>query len=545
MRRSSLRFPAAAPAAAVRAALLLTVLWAAAALGGATGLRAQQEFDVLIRNGRVLDGTGNPWYHADLGITGDRIVALGDLSGARARRVIDASGLYVAPGFIDVHSHAGPGLATPGLSGAVPLLAQGITTAMVNPDGGGAVDLVEQRRRLLADGLGVNVGLMVPHGSVRGEVIGMDDRAPTPQEMERMKALVRAGMEAGAFGLSSGPYYAPGSFSTTEELVELAKVAAEFGGVYSSHVRDESDYTVGVVAAVDEVIRVAREARLPGIVTHIKALGPRVWGYSQALVSRIERAREQGVEVFADQYPYEASQTGLSAALVPRWAQAGGRDSLARRAADPAVHPRLRAEMLENLDRRGGAERLQFSRYTADPSIEGRTLRQVADQRGKDPVDLALELVLAEGGPGVVSFNMDEGDITTLMRQPWMMTGSDGTLVPMNEGVPHPRAYGTYPRKIRRYVVEREVIDLASAIRSMTSLPASVFRVADRGLLRPGAFADVVVFDLARLRDLATYEQPHQLSEGMVHVLVNGRFAVDAERATGVNAGRVLDRHAR
>jgi N-acyl-D-amino-acid deacylase len=535
--------PGARPTA--RAATLVFLLGIAAVAGGADPLRAQQELDLLIRNGRVVDGTGNPWYYADLGIAGDRIVAMGDLSGARARRVIDARGLYVAPGFIDVHSHAGPGLATPELSPAQPLLAQGITTVMINPDGGGEVDLVAQRRKLLADGLGVNVGLMVPHGSVRGEVLGMEDRAPTPQELERMRALVRAGMEAGAFGLSSGPYYAPGSFSTTEELVELAKVAAEFGGVYSSHIRDESDYTVGVVAAVDEVIRVAREAELPGIVTHIKALGPRVWGYSQALVSRIERAREQGVEVFADQYPYEASQTGLSAALVPRWAQAGGRDSLARRAADPAVLARLKEEMRENLDRRGGAERLQFSLYRADPAIEGRTLRQVADERGKDPVDLALELVLHEGGPGVVSFNMDEGDITTLMRQPWMMTGSDGTLVPMNSGVPHPRAYGTYPRKIRRYVVEREVIDLGSAIRSMTSLPASVFRVADRGLLRPGAVADGVVFDLDRVRDRATYEQPHQLSEGVVYVLVNGRPAVDGERVTGEKAGLVLDRHPR
>lgn len=526
----------------VRVLLLLASLCALVAPGH---LSAQQQFDLLIRNGRVLDGSGNPWYHADLGITGNRITAMADLSGAAARRVIDATGLYVAPGFIDVHSHAGPGLATPRLSGGLPLLAQGITTVMVNPDGGGDVDLVEQRRKLLADGLGVNVALMVPHGSVRGEVLGMEDRAPTPAEMERMRALVRAGMEAGAFGLSSGPYYAPGSFSTTEELVELAKVAAEFGGVYGSHIRDESDYTVGVVAAVDEVIRVAREARLPGIVTHIKALGPRVWGFSQALVSRIERAREQGVEVFADQYPYEASQTGLSAALVPRWAQAGGRDSLAGRAADPTLRARLRSEMLENLDRRGGADRLQFSLYRADPSIEGKTLRQVADERRKDPIDLALQLVLVEGGPGVVSFNMDERDITTLMRQPWMMTGSDGTLVPIDSGVPHPRAYGSYPRKIRRYVVEREVIDLGSAIRSMTSLPASVFRVADRGVLRPGAIADVVVFDLARIHDLATYEQPHQLSEGVVHVLVNGRLAVEGERATGVKAGQVLDRRAR
>lgn len=505
-------------------------------------LEAQPDFDFLIRGGKVLDGTGNPWYYADIGIRGDRVVGMGDLSGATATRVIDARGLYVSPGFIDVHSHAGPGLATPGLSAAIPLLTQGITTVMVNPDGGGEVDLVTQRRELLVDGLGVNVALMVPHGSVRREVLGMEDRAPTSAELDLMRSLVRAGMEAGAFGLSSGPYYAPGSFSTTDELVDLARIAAEFGGVYTSHIRDESDYTIGVVAAVDEVIQVAREAGLPGIVTHIKALGPRVWGYSQALVSRIDRARAQGLEIFADQYPYEASSTGLSAALVPRWAQAGGQEALAARATDPNIRPQLIAEMHDNLDRRGGADRLQISRYAENPSIEGQTLEQVANARRGDPVEVALDLILAGEGPGVVSFNMAEGDIRTLMRQPWMMTGSDGTLVPMGSGVPHPRAYGSYPRKIRHYVLEQEVLDLGAAIRSMTSLPATVFRVADRGLLREGAIADVVIFDLERIRDRATYESPHQLSEGIVQVFVNGGLALEAERVTADRFGLVLNR---
>jgi N-acyl-D-amino-acid deacylase len=514
------------------AASLLLCLAVAAPLAG-------QDYDLVIRGGRVLDGSGNPWYRADVGIRGERIAAVGDLSGARARRVIEASGLYVAPGFIDVHSHAGPGLAGAELSPAGPLLAQGITTVVVNPDGGGPVDLVEQRRALLSDGLGVNVMLMVPLSSVRGEVLGMEDRAPSPAEMERMKALVRAGIAAGAFGLTSGVFSAPGSFATTEELVELARVAAELGGVYSSHIRDEADYTVGVVAAVDEVIRVAREAQLPGIVTHIKALGPRVWGYSQALVSRIDRAREQGVEVYADQYPYEASSTSLGSALLPRWAQAGGADSLARRLADAALRARLRAEMLENLDRRGGPERIQFSRYLADPSIEGRTLRQVADERRLDAIELAMELVPGEG-PGIVSFNMSPADVALLMRQPWTMTSSDGGLGPMGEGVPHPRAYGTYPRKIRKYVVEDGVVDLATAIRSMTSLPATVFRLPDRGVLREGAVADVVVFDLETIGDRATYEQPHQLAEGMVHVLVNGGVALEGRRFTGSRDGRVL-----
>jgi N-acyl-D-aspartate/D-glutamate deacylase len=504
-------------------------------------LGAQEPYDLLIVNGRVLDGSGNPWRYAEVAVVGDRIAAVGDLRGASARRVLDAKGLYVAPGFIDVHSHAGRGLTKPELSGAVPLLAQGVTTVVVNPDGGGPVDLVAQRAALLEHGLGINVAQLVPHGSIRRQVMGMADRAPTAEELERMKALVRAGMEAGGFGLSSGLYYAPGSYAATEEVIALARVAAEYGGVYTSHIRDEADYTVGVVAAVDEVIRIAREAELPGIVTHIKALGPRVWGYSLAMVRRIERARAAGIEVYADQYPYTASGTSITGALVPRWALTGGRDSLLARLERPDELARLRADMLENLDRRGGAARLQFQRFAPDPSIEGKTLEQVAQERGLAPVDLAIELLKA-GGAGLVSFNMDEGDVELLMRQPWTMTSSDGGLVPMGEGKPHPRFYGAFPRKIREYVLEKGVLDLATAIRSMTSMPAAVFRMKDRGVLRPGAFADIVVFDLERVRDRATYQRPHQLADGMVYVLVNGGLAVEDGRPTGDLHGRVLSR---
>jgi N-acyl-D-amino-acid deacylase len=508
---------------------------------GLTAPLAAQQYDLLIKNGRLLDGTGTPWYYADVAITGDRIVAVGRLSDASARRVIDATGLYVAPGFIDVHTHAGDGLVEEALSGARPLLAQGITTVVINPDGGGPVDLVEQRADLLQFGLGVSAAQLIGHGSVRRAVLGMQDRAPTPAELERMKALVRAGMEAGAFGLSSGPYYAPGSYSTTEELVALAKVAAEFDGVYTSHVRDEADYTVGVVAAVDEVITVAREARLPSVVTHIKVLGPRVWGYSMAIVQRIQRARDQGLEVFADQYPYLASGTSLTGALVPRWAQVGGRDSLLHRIDTPSERARLRTDMLENFERRGGADKLQFRTHAADRSIEGRTLQAVADERGMEPVDVALALLKA-GGAGVVSFNMNQEDVDLFMRQPWTMTSSDGGIVPMGEGVPHPRYYGSFPRKIRQYVIERGVIDLGAAIHSMTGMSAAVFRLPDRGQIRAGTVADVVVFDLETLTDKATFSDPHQLCEGMVFVLVNGRLAIDRGAFTGEKAGRVLAR---
>jgi len=503
--------------------------------------RAQESYELILRGGRVLDGSGNAWVVADVAIQEDRVAAVGDLGGAAAERLIDVSGLYVAPGFIDVHSHAGPGLATPELSGSEPLIAQGITTVLINPDGGGPTDLATQQTELLADGLGVNVGQLVPHGSIRIQVLGLGDRTPGEEDMDLMRDLVRQGMEAGAFGLSSGLFYSPASFSETEEIIELAKVAARFGGAYTSHIRDESTYTVGLMAAVDEVIRIGRDAGLPAIVSHVKALGPHVWGFSSAIVERVERARLEGVEVYADQYPYEASGSGITSALVPRWPQEGGHDSLVARIQDPELSPRIVTEMWENLDRRGGADRLQFRRFEPDPSIEGRTLQDVADERGVDPIQLALAL-LEQGGASFVSFNMNPRDVETLMRQPWTMTSTDGDLVPMGEGVPHPRSYGTYPRKLGHYVRDRRVIEAPFAVRSMTSLPSTVFRIADRGWIREGAYADLVVFDLTLVDDPATFQDPHRLARGMVHVMVNGEMVMEDGRFVDRRPGRVLRR---
>ncbi|MHB1327660.1 MAG: N-acyl-D-amino-acid deacylase family protein, partial [Gemmatimonadales bacterium] len=349
----------------------------------------------------------------------------------------------------------------------------------------------------------------------------MADRAPSAAELERMRNMVQAGMAAGAFGLSSGPYYAPGSYAKTDELITLAQIASQHRGVYASHIRDESDYSIGLLGAIEEVIQISETAKLPGVVTHIKALGPNVWGFSMAAIDRIERARARGVEVFADQYPWDASSTGLSAALVPRWAQVGGDSAMIRRFDDPKERDRLRAEMRVNLARRGGADRLMMSRHQADASLEGKTLAQIAASRNVDAIDAAIAILKA-GGSGVVSFNMIEDDIAGFMRRPWTITSSDGGLGPMGEGVPHPRAYGTYPRKLRLYVKERGVVGLEAAIRSMTSLPASVFRMADRGQIRVGAKADLAIFDLEQVRELATYQKPHQISEGMSYVVVNG-----------------------
>ena len=295
-------------------------------------------------------------------------------------RLLDAEGRTVVPGFIDAHSHAGGGLTDDTLSAAEPLLAQGITTVVINPDGGGAVDLAEQRTELLEHGLGVNAAPLVPHGSIRREVMGMADRAPTAEELDRMRQMVRQGMDEGGFGLSSGPFYAPGSYAETDEFIALSEVAAEYGGVYQSHIRDESNYTIGLIAAVDEVITIAREAGLPGIVTHIKALGPPVWGFSDAVATRIERARAEGVEVFADQYPYDASATSLTAALVPRWAEAGGRDSLVARIQDPAARERFEArELGSEIEEAIGELRPDYRTAILLRHVEGRAYDEIAE----------------------------------------------------------------------------------------------------------------------------------------------------------------------
>ncbi|HEX7140674.1 MAG TPA: D-aminoacylase [Vicinamibacterales bacterium] len=494
-------------------------------------------YDVLIRNGRVLDGSGNPWRYADIGIRGGRIADMGRLASASTARVIDAAGLVVAPGFIDVHSHAADGLAG-ALKDARQLLAQGITTVAINPDGGGPIDLRAQRAGYEQRGIGVNVALYVPHGSIRREVIGMADRDPTSAELDRMATLARRGMEAGGIGLSSGLYYAPGSYAKTEEVIALAKIAGEMGGVYESHIRDEADYNIGVVAAVEEVIRIAEEGHLPAVVGHMKALGPASWGLSMTLVERITQARARGVEVYADQYPYDASGTGIVGALIPRWAEVGGRPELLTRIQGPE-HERLAADIRRNLVRRGGADRLVISVYRVDPALEGQTLAAVASAMSKPPEEAAMALLL-KGDASLVSFNMSERDIELIMRQPFTMTCTDGDLVPFGQGKPHPRGNGAFARKLHVYVKERETIDLAFAVRSMTSLPAVVFGMKDRGVLRPGAWADVLVFDPATVRDAATYQNPHQLAEGFKYVLVNGTVAKDADGFSGKLGGKVV-----
>ncbi len=495
------------------------------------------KIDTLIRGGSVVDGTGAPATKADVGITGDRITFIGDAATAnvQADRVIDAAGLIVAPGFIDPHTHADDDLFDPKRNANLAFLTQGVTTVFIGSDGRSRIPLGKALQQLQTQGIGTNVASFVGHNAIRQAVMGSVDVAPTAEQLEKMKALVRQGMIEGAIGLSTGLYYAPGSYAKTEEVIELAKVAAEFGGVYDTHQRDESSYTIGLLGSIEEVIRIGREARIPVHISHIKALGADVWGQSGKAIELINRARAAGLEVTANQYPYIASGTGLSAALLPRWAEAGGRAELLKRIDDPAIRARLIAEMEVNLKRRGGANSLLI-RGGADRNLVGKRLDEIARVRGKSPVETALEIIKA-GNAGVTSFNMTESDIENFMRQPWVMTGSDGSGG-------HPRKWGTYPRKIREYVLNRKVISMERMIQSSSLQVAETFHLKDRGKLAEGWFADVVVFDPKTITDRSTYDQPELQAEGLRFIFVNGKLAVDGGKYAGALSGRTLRRMA-
>ena len=497
------------------------------------GQAQNRRLDMLIRGGSVIDGTGVDARIADIGVSADRIVFVGDASRERrtASRVIEAKGLIVAPGFIDPHTHAAEDLGTMAGRSNQNYLFQGVTTVVTGNDGSGPLPIGATLRRWEEVGLGTNAALFVGHGSVRQRVMGMSDASPDGADLEKMKSLVREGMREGALGLSTGLYYAPGSYAKTDEVIALARVAAEFGGVYDTHMRDESSYSVGVLESIRETIEIGRRAKLPVQISHIKMLGVDVWGQSDQAITIIDEARREGIEVTANQYPYTASGTSLTAALVPRWAEAGGIAELRRRIDDPAVRPRLVAEMEINLKRRGGAASLLITR-ARDRALTGKYLDAIARARGLTAIETALEIIM-DGGAGVASFNMNEKEIENFMKQPWVMTGSDGSGG-------HPRKYGTYPRKIRDYVLTRGVISLPRMIESSSGQVATALRIPKRGRIATGWYADLIVFDEKMIAEKATYEQPEVLATGMKYVLVNGKLAIDNGQYTGALAGRPL-----
>lgn len=489
-----------------------------------------QTVDLLIRGGTVYTGDGAP-FTGDVAISGDRIVAVGPSgSPVRAARVIDARGMVVAPGFIDPHTHMGDDLTSedPHRRLIEPFLMQGVTTAFIGNDGGGPVDVVPVLASAASRPVGINYATYTGFGSIREKVIGEARRAPTARELDEERALVRTAMCQGAIGLSTGLFYAPQSFSKTDEVVALAREAAARGGVYDTHMRDESDYTVGLAAAVDEVLTIGREADIPVHISHIKALGVDVQGMAPAIIAKIDAARAAGVNVTAAQYPYSASGTSLVASLVPLWAQDGGRTAMLARFDDAAQRARLIAGMTENLHRRGGADKLLI----VEGKYKGQRLDAVAGALHEPAVEAAMD-VIRIADPATISFNMAESDIEDFMKQPWVMTDSDASTA-------HPRVYGSFARKYAYYVKQRHVLDLAQFIRRSSTEAADWFGLAGRGHLRAGAFADVVVFDPATYAARATYQNPDRDAAGVQWVVVNGRIAVDHGALTGVAAGRAL-----
>ena len=557
---------------------ILALLVLATPLFGQTA--RSDRFDLLIEGGRVLDGSGNPWFSADIGIRGGRIAEIGRLAGREAARVIKANHRIVAPGFIDIHSHADDGATPrggfrdpdPARRAAPNLVTQGVTTVVVNQDGRSPLPIGDQRDLLVKNGIGPNAILLVGHGSVRARVMGSDfRRAATTDEVKEMKDLVRQAMAQGAWGLSAGLEYAPGRWSTTDEVVALAEEIAPFRGVYISHERSEgadpmwywpSQDPPGqptLLDAVRETIEIGERTGATVVASHIKAKGLNYWGSSAAAIQLIERARQRGVDVWADQYSYPTSGTDGNTVLIPGWAIGAGEFGQGRNAstdyaaalrktlADSGHAAKLRRDIAHEIARRGGAGRVVIFEHP-DAALVGKSIGDVAAARGVSAVDAAIALqlegdVARPGGGRMRGFSMDEADMEAFAARPWVATASDaGIALPSDGPSTHARYYGTFPRKIRHYALDRGVVSLEDAIRSMTTLPALIMGIKDRGSLREGSWADVVVFDPARIRDAATFVQPHQYTEGVDFVLVNGEFVVDDGKLTGRLAGKVLTR---
>jgi N-acyl-D-aspartate/D-glutamate deacylase len=521
-------------AAAFAAAVYSTML----ACGASPAAEARRPADVLIHGGTVYTGDDAEPRIVDVVLTGDAIAYVGDNAAARfsAARTIDAQGKIVAPGFIDPHTHPDTYIRSEDRAQRrnAPWLMQGVTTIAIGVDGGGSTEVATQRAWFEEHKVGTNLAPYVGFAPVRESVLGEQSRAPSPEELTRMRQLVAQAMCEGAFGFSTGLFYAPQTFATTDEVVALAREAAIRGGIYDTHQRDESSYGIGLLNSTREAIDIGRQAGMPVHIAHLKALGVDVHGKARDLVSMIEAARASGLNVTADQYPYVASGSSLQASLLPRWSVDGGRKALLARMTDATTLQRMRTEMVDNLRRRGGADSLLFN-STGHP-WSGKTLAAMAAVWQLDPVDTALRVIREaddDKADAVTSFNMAPEDVKLLMRQQWVVTGSDGS-----DG--HPRQYATFTEKFAKYVQQERVLTTAQFIRRSTGLTADILGLERRGYLRPGYFADVVVLDASAYRPKADYLHPKVLSEGVLYLWVNGTLAVDTGCLTDALAGKVL-----
>ncbi|MBK6480735.1 MAG: D-aminoacylase [Saprospiraceae bacterium] len=501
---------------------------------------ASAQNTILIKNGRILDGTGNSWYYSDLYVSNGIIQHIGKNLQFKADKIIDAHGLIVAPGFIDVHAHIEGGIMSK--STADNYLFDGVTTVVTGNCGNSAENLAEFFNRLDSLGVSINVASLVGHNTVRNQVMKMDARPPTTGEQKQMEVLVERGMKAGAVGLSTGLIYVPGTYSNTDEIIGLAKQIAKLGGVYASHIRNEGD---SVEAAINEAITIGREANLPVEISHFKVTGKNNWGSSAKTLWMIEAARRSGVEVTVDQYPYTASSTNLHS-RIPSWALAGGNDSLHIRLQSAAIKSNIIKEMSEDL------KQMRFTDYTYavvaycshDTSLNGKNIHEI-NLKWKRPATIESEIntlldIADHGGAQMVYHQMSEEDVRNIMQSPYNMIGADGGVQTFGRGVPHPRSYGTNSRVLGKYVREEKVLSLEEAVRRMTSLPAQKFGFKERGLLREGYKADIVLFDPEKVSDQATYEKPHAYAEGFEAVIVNGQLTIWDRQHTGAKGGKVI-----
>ncbi|MEZ4974596.1 MAG: D-aminoacylase [Cyclobacteriaceae bacterium] len=502
----------------------------------------QQKYDLLIKNGTVYDGSGNGPVKADVAVNGDRIVKVGNLSSATGTRVIDAEGMAVAPGFIDLHAHLEPLLELPQAESA---LRQGVTTSLGGPDGSSPWPIGKYLDEADSIGMGMNVAFLVGHNTVRRNVMGMDNRPPSAEELQTMKDQIKQGMEEGAFGMSTGLKYLPGAFSNVDEVIALSEVASKYDGIYTSHLREEG---MGLLEAVAEAINIGKVANIPIVLTHHKAIGTKMWGGSVKTLAMVDSARAIGIDVMMDQYPYNASYTGIGI-LIPSWSMAGGIEEFKKRLKKPALRDSIKRGIINNiLYDRGGADlnRIQFALVDWKKDLEGRTLHDWLVERNMEPsvengADLVIEAQL-NGGASCVYFAMDEADVERIMKHPQTMIASDGRLVAPGDGHPHPRWYGTFPRVLGVYAREKKVLTLEDAVRKMTSLPADRLGLKERGRIQENTFADIVVFNPETVVDKATFQNPHQYPEGIDYVIVNGQLAVDNGEFKDIRSGKVLRR---
>jgi len=521
--------------------LIGLLLFGCAGTGDTASRPGAKTYDVVIQNGSILDGSGSEPFTADVGIKNGYIVAIGRVH-ADADRVIDAKGRYITPGFIDIHTHCWFMNKDKELEAktrsAANYLYQGVTTVVSGNCGSGLIETAKSIEYTNKHGAGPNMIHLIGHGSVRGAVMGSDDREPTPDEMQKMKKIVRDAMEAGAFGMSSGLYYAPGSYAKTEEVIELAKVVAEYGGIYATHIRDEgSNNTGGLIAAIKEAIQIGEEAGVPVEISHIKGSGRPAWNKAPEVTRIIEDAQKRGLKIYADQYPYRASSTKMAAIVVPRWVQAGGK--MRERFKDPSLIDRIKKGIGERIEDYSGAESLMICSFPEKTEYEGKNLAEISEMMGKNPVDAAIDMMLI-GSPGLVIFAMIPEDVEYFMQKPYIMTGSDGSNIEFGSGVPHPRHYGAFTHKIRHYALDKGLMTWPEVIRKATGLPADMLGLKDRGLIRTGCVADVLVIDPETVGSEATFTDPHHYATGIDYMFINGRPVIEDGTYNNALVGKAL-----